>query len=425
MAPSAHIVVDLGFGDSGKGKVVDYLTRRLKAKLVVRFNGGAQAAHNVVTPEGLHHTFSQWGSGTLVAPDVLTLLGPDVAIHPTAMQAEAEILQDIGQREPLPRLMVDRRCLVTTPFHQALNRMRELRRAEERHGSCGVGFGETVRMDREEGLRVRVLDVVGDRVALVAKLREIRQSALKEALGWPELPTLARHRFARRWYSLLFDRGSVDLAADLFRRVFSMVRVAETEEVLRKHEGHVIFEGAQGVLLDEVFGFAPHNTWSTTTGGNAARYRHLFERVSIVGVTRAYPTRHGAGPFPTEDAQLSQVLADPRNQANPWQGAIRTGWFDPELLRYALLACEATQAPIERLAVTHLDAIPRAGIWKSGLHTATTEADVVAAIAGVAGRPVWLRSWGPTSADTTTTTTSKRHQRSVWPGRVRASEELF
>src|ERR1700683_2211088 len=121
----AAIVVDLGFGDAGKGLVTDFLTHSMGATLVVRFNGGAQAGHNVVTADGRHHTFSQLGSGTLV-PGVRTPPTSRVVVHPTALLLEDAHLESVGVDDALPRLTVSPEALVVTPFHQAACRVREL-----------------------------------------------------------------------------------------------------------------------------------------------------------------------------------------------------------------------------------------------------------------------------------------------------------
>jgi hypothetical protein len=123
------IVIDLGFGDSGKGLLTDFLTRRTGAGLVVRYNGGAQAGHNVVTPDGTHHTFSQFGSGTFV-PGVRTFLSRHVVLHPTALLVEREALESKGIRDAFERLRISEGARVITPYHQAANRVREIAQSD-------------------------------------------------------------------------------------------------------------------------------------------------------------------------------------------------------------------------------------------------------------------------------------------------------
>jgi adenylosuccinate synthase len=137
------ITVGLGFGDEGKGTVVDALVRRYNAKLVIRYNGGAQCAHNVITDDGRHHCFHQFGSGSLV-PGCRTLLTKHVLVNPLVMFTEALQLEMIGVPNALKNMFIDERALVTTPYHRAMNRLREYSRNEQCHGSCGMGIGETM-----------------------------------------------------------------------------------------------------------------------------------------------------------------------------------------------------------------------------------------------------------------------------------------
>lgn len=138
------LVVDLGFGDAGKGAVVDRLCRAdHTVRAVVRFNGGAQAAHTVVTADGRQHTFAQFGAGTLRG--VPTLLSRFMLVDPLALTAEADHLRSLGVPDPCALLSVDRRARLTTPYHAAASRLREQARGAARHGSCGMGVGETAR----------------------------------------------------------------------------------------------------------------------------------------------------------------------------------------------------------------------------------------------------------------------------------------
>ena len=144
------IVVDLGYGDAGKGGIVDWLCSRPAAlgaagrpfHAVVRFNGGAQAAHHVLSPGGRAHAFAQFGSGTFSA-GVRTYLSRFMLVDPLAMIAEAAHLAELGVPGPYELVTVDREALLTTPYHQAANQAREAARGDGRHGSCGMGIGET------------------------------------------------------------------------------------------------------------------------------------------------------------------------------------------------------------------------------------------------------------------------------------------
>lgn len=346
-------VLGLGFGDCGKGLFIDALCRAKPAHTVVRFNGGAQAGHNVVLPDGRHHTFSQFGAGSFVA-GVRTLLAYPVIVHPTAMLVENAFLRRSGVHDGLERMVIDRRCRVTTPFHQAAGRMRELQRGRNGHGSCGVGVGETVKQDLElPELTLRYGDLRHPADAL-AKLETLRGSTLaafdpndcpadNRAAYGAELSVLRDGAVARQWLKQIAE-------------LVAIVRPAQQAEVAAclNRPGTVLFEGAQGVLLDEWRGFHPHTTWSTihTSSVEAvAADAGQDSRILQLGALRSYMTRHGNGPMPSHDARLS-LLPEPHNASGGWQGSFRRGHPDAVLLRYAL----AVAGPLDGLLVSHLDA---------------------------------------------------------------------
>lgn len=335
--PRAFIVTGLGFGDCGKGTVTDALTRRFGARLVVRFNGGAQAGHNVVLPDGRHHTFAQFGAGTFVE-GVRTHLAAQVVVHPTALAVEADYLARAGVPEALNRLTVDPRCLVTTPFHQAAGRLRERALG---HGTCGVGVGETVRdalAHADDALRIGALHGAGDQLERIrVRLLHSLPAQVAKDTDW----------------SLLHDPAVTQRWLDTVRAL--QLRLVTDEEVAHAHREHpIVFEGAQGILLDEHHGFHPHTTWSTCTARHALHWlRASPHRVERVGVLRSTMTRHGAGPLPSESVELSARLPEPHNSSEGWQGAFRVGWFDPMLLRYAM----AANGGVDWLALTHVDRV--------------------------------------------------------------------
>lgn len=341
-------VIGLAFGDCGKGLFTDYLCRARSAHTVMRFNGGAQAGHNVVLPDGRHHTFSQFGAGTF-NPGVATVLSAPVVVHPTALLVEETYLQRAGISDALDRLLIDARCLVTTPYHEAAGRLRERARGAAAHGSCGVGFGETVGhalAQPEQALRY------GDLLhhSRVRDKLEAMRHYLRTAL--PARATALDHQDA----AILDDPGFGLLWLEHVQRLIAKVAPSAPEQVAAQltRPGSIVMEGAQGMLLDEWHGFHPHTTWSST-GPVAAETvlagYGVSERISHFGAMRSYLTRHGQGPMPTEDQAL-QALAEPHNADSGWQGRFRRGHPDVVLLRYALAAA----ARIEGLLVSHLDA---------------------------------------------------------------------
>ncbi|MFI6031990.1 adenylosuccinate synthetase [Amycolatopsis magusensis] len=339
-----HVVVaGLGFGDEGKGAVVDALCAGRPTTAVVRFNGGAQAAHNVVA-DGRHHTFSQFGAGTFAG--VPTHLSHFVLVEPFALATEARQLEAAGVRNPLALLSVDGRALLTTPFHIHANRAREDARGQERHGSCGKGIGETVWYSLLRGADP------GDVVEGQEVLGEPGEAPTVADCARPAVLRRKLDALARFYAPLATPRHSVDELVALYRDFAAAVRITDGEETGRLADrGRVVFEGAQGVLLDQHHGFHPHTTWSTTTPHNA---RELLagRPHTVLGVVRTYHTRHGAGPFPTEDPAVLARYPEAHNGAGEYQGAWRAGHLDATLLDYAIAACDGVDA----LAVTHLDA---------------------------------------------------------------------
>ena len=332
---------------------------------MIRYNGGAQAAHNVIDPSGAHHTFAQFGSGTLV-PGVRTHLSRFMLVDPLNLMREERHLQTLGITDALDRLTIDRDALVTTPYHQALNRLREIARDRDRHGSCGLGIGETMADALALGERAPRMGDLHDLIGLKRKLNALRDWKLSQLQAiHADLPDT---ELVRRERAVIEDARFLDFLMETYRRLAGQVTIVEPSylaEVLA--EGTMIAEGAQGVLLDEWYGFHPYTTWSTTTFQNAdtlLREQNYDGQVVRLGVLRTYVTRHGPGPFVTEDTALTDVLPEAHNVPNAWQLAMRIGHFDAVATRYAL----ALTRPIDLLAVTHVDRLCDLQEWKIATH---------------------------------------------------------
>jgi adenylosuccinate synthase len=341
------IVVDLGYGDAGKGTIVDWLCARgardavdgahsRPVQAVVRFNGGAQAAHHVLGPGGVPHAFAQFGSGTFT-PGTRTFLSRYMLVDLLALVAEAGHLTSLGVPDPFGMLAIDADALLTTPYHRAANRAREEARGDGRHGSCGMGIGETARyaLEHQEDAP-RAGDITSPRT-LTSKLTRLRDRLAADTAGTEELPPPA------------------DVAA-VYRAVAGKVTLVGDGYLGRLlTRGPVVFEGAQGVLLDEWRGFHPYTTWSTTTFENAETLLQECGANAVrLGVTRTYQTRHGPGPFPTEDPALHDIN-EPHNSGGRWQGPFRAGHLDAVALGYAV---EVTGG-VDAVALTHLDTARR------------------------------------------------------------------
>lgn len=342
-------VVDLGFGDAGKGLVVDALTRRLGATTVARVNGGAQAGHNVVTPDGRHHCFSQVGAGSFT-PGVRTVHGPGVVLHLGALAVEAAALGRVGVPGILDRIDASARCRVVTPWDQACGRLRELARGDARHGSCGTGVGEVVQASIEEPTTVvRLGDLRSPSRARGAAVRARNRARASAALLHPGSATAATAEAA-----VLDDDDIVDRWLGQARSVAESL-VADDDRLARVlGAGPVVVEGAQGVLLDQDHGFHPFTTWSSCTFTPVDDLVDQFlpgAHATHLGVVRTLPVRHGPGPFPTHEPALDGAISEPHNCSGPWQGAVRHGWPDQTMARYAA----DVAGRIDGVVVTHVD----------------------------------------------------------------------
>lgn len=360
MARNAFIVTDLGYGDAGKGTTVDFLSRNCSSSLVIRHNGGAQAAHNVITPDGRHHTFAQFGSGSF-EKDSSTFLSQFMLINPLNMVAEANHLIGLGVHDIWDKTFIHPEALIITPWQKNMNRFREIARGDHRHGSCGQGIGETASdaIDNPE-LVLRVCDI--EETVLREKLfqmRELKKAQLQDVFG-------TRDSVEEIMQSELFSQDNiVALIAKDFLSWKDKIEVVDIPELKERaiNVETLIFEGAQGVLLDENFGFHPFTTWSTTTHENALKILDEISftgKVTKLGVIRSYSTRHGEGPFVTENKQVNQVVEEAHNSTDEWQGGFRNGWLDLVALRYAIDVCGG----IDALVVTGLDWAEQSDIWK-------------------------------------------------------------
>ena len=322
----AYVVIGMQYGDEGKGTCTDSLVRETGAKLVVR-TGGPQAAHNVVLPDGTHHTFAQYGSGTFAGAD--TYLSRKMMIEPFAFMNEREALQE---KWKLPKVYVEASARIITPWHWITTQQRELARGDKRHGSCGMGVGELMSDVLDGRIWLTAGDLLQDPM-IWSKLREIQLNKLKDVMLLGDATPILNEQ--------------PDVAVAKYRAFREQVRIVPDGTLHSLADGSVVFEGSQGVLLDQDLGFVPYNTWNDTTFHPALSLVKDDTPVVKIGVMRSYMTRHGAGPFVTESADVNHP---DHNREGRWQGRFRQGYFDMLAARYAI-----KHAQPDVIALTHLD----------------------------------------------------------------------
>lgn len=364
----AFVVQGFGFGDEGKGTITHWLTAKHRAHTVVR-TGGPQAFHRVVTARGKEHIFSQFGSGTLAGAS--THLSRNMVIDPDAILREGEALRyEHGIRNVLDFMTIHAEALVITPFQAITNRLREMVRGEKRHGTVGIGVGETVDdalVFGETAIRARDLNQPDLRHKLeeIQRRKLVNLSEVIERAG--KLPgTLGED--AAREIEQLINPETVTWALERFTLAASKVQIVGDDYLAERilgRDGTVVFEGSQGVLLDPWCGFHPHITKVRTipeTAHQLIRESGYDGEVQTFGIIRAYHTRHGAGPFVSHSPDLDKTLPDAANRDHRWQGNFRVGPLDLVALRYAINACGGPQA-LTGLALTCLDRILPLGEW--------------------------------------------------------------
>lgn len=415
--PSPAVVVGLGFGDEGKGMAVAHEAARARAEgldpMVVRFNGGPQAGHNVRVRTGdgkvLHHTHSQVGSGGLLG--ARTVLAKGMLVDPPALIAELDALARLLDDPLAPtRVTIDLRCPVILPVHVRANRALEAARGDGRHGSTGRGIGMA---------RTCEAAVAGGEAPdymLVDMASLLRPSSLPWKLAfW-------RGRLARRFGIDLGPEGPQPQDEDDARMLcgclseltsagVSLTGAAEAvvRDALVDGWTHVAFEGAQGMLLDERHGWFPHVTYGDMTAeGALAVAGGVPVDLRIMGVTRSYQTRHGAGPLPTEGTYGAD---EPDNCASEWAGSFRTGLLDVPTLSRAAGSVTTLPGGLSGVALSCLDRFPgrvvdgwegeatQEGIRRAipcGMHVgALDEEGLVGAVAKACAAPVTVIGRGP------------------------------
>lgn len=309
MKPS-QIVLGCGFGDEGKGKVVSYLCSHSSNPLVTRFCGGHQAGHHVVLSNKLDHVFSNFGSGTLQGFD--TYWSQFCTVDPVGILNERDVLKGKGVD---PVLYLNELCPVTTCLDKLANRTNK---ANREHGTCGVGIGQTFKRE-EDHYSLLVRDLYNPTVL------KIKMKLLESYYG-----------FSTGIKEFLSNCAEL-ISVKTIRKVSSMPGVDG------KIYDRVIFEGSQGLLLDQNIGFFPHVTRGNTGTINPSMLVRSTEvlqgngPVDIYVVTRAYQTRHGNGPMTNENLP-HRILPNPyeNNFDSELQGKFRRSLLDLDLLKYAV-----------------------------------------------------------------------------------------
>jgi adenylosuccinate synthase len=339
------VVIGTQWGDEGKGKIVDWLTDR--AQGVVRFQGGHNAGHTLVIA-GKKTVLHLIPSGILRS-DVDCYIGNGVVLSPEALLAEMDELEQAGVKNVVARLIISEACPLILPYHGALDRARELAKGEKKIGTTGRGIGPAYE-DKVARRAIRLQDLLNP-ARFERKLEEL----------------LEFHNFVLQHFykcEKIDFRKTLDETLALAPRLVPLV--ADVPRALyhaNKAGKNLLFEGAQGALLDIDHGTYPYVTSSNCVAGAAAAGAGIgpMHLHYVLGITKAYSTRVGEGPFPTE---LSDDVGERLRQRGHEFGATtgrprRTGWFDAAALKRSIQI-----NGVSGLCITKLDVLDGAETLK-------------------------------------------------------------
>ncbi|MEI7929314.1 MAG: adenylosuccinate synthase [Verrucomicrobiales bacterium] len=330
------IIVGLQWGDEGKGKIVDFLTEN--ADVVIRGQGGNNAGHTVIA-KGTKYVLHLLPSGILW-DDKINVIGNGVVVDPVGLVSEIQKVEAQGVSITEDKLFISDRAHVVLPFHKELDVAREAALGDQKIGTTKRGIGPSY-ADKVNRCGLRMADLL-DREFTSAQITR-RLVDANEVLAKHNLPTFEAAQVIEEVYTA-FER----LRPHVTNTIPILHKAWKTGKTL-------LFEGAQGTLLDIDFGTYPFVTSSNTTAGGSCTGTGMPPTAvqRVIGVCKAYTTRVGSGPFPTDDEGLSEYLHGLGREFGATTGRPRgCGWLDTVLLRFACMVNGVTD-----LAVTNLDGL--------------------------------------------------------------------
>jgi adenylosuccinate synthase len=229
-----YVTVGLHFGDEGKGTIVDFLTRELAPATIVRYSGGPQAAHNVITNEGLHHTFAQLGSGMFVN-GTKTVLGEHMLIEPSALMYEEDIFRSKVNREINDMIYIDENCHIISPYDKGMGRITSLVFGKS---TCGMGVGAAA-ISRDYGTSVQVKDIPNTKL-LEQKLKSIRFSKLDKVAN-----LIGNDAILAKLFQEMLNLN-IEKVMSIYKSFYNRYNVVDTIDFISKDvkNNNLIFEGS-------------------------------------------------------------------------------------------------------------------------------------------------------------------------------------
>lgn len=324
MLKKAKIIIGANFGDEGKGLMTDYMCSKSENPIVVRFNSGPQAGHTVERKDGRRHVYGHFGAGSMVGAP--TFLSEYFVVNPLLYFKELESLLNLAI---IPKVYADKNCLVTTPYDMMINQLIETIRDDGRHGSCGLGFNETIERSKHEDYKITVENILCE--DFKSKILAIRDDYLPKRLSKLGIDFIPSNFNEIITSNDLLDNFIIDA-----NRFYNDITISDINTVCDDFET-IIFEGAQGLMLHQSYKYFPHVTRSNTGIENVVdligKLNCDFDEIEAVYITRSYLTRHGAGPLENECfRKLYDGIVDNTNIPNEFQGSLRFAPLDLNVL---------------------------------------------------------------------------------------------
>lgn len=336
----SYIVSGAFFGDEGKGSVVDFLAHQKGIKENVRYNGGSQACHTVVS-NGLKHKFSQLGSITL-NDNSRNYLSEYTVVNPFNLYTEADVLSrtiNTPITEILKNIYISKNSRIVTPYHKLIGQLRELININNRRGSVGSGVSETTRLFEKINLEIKMSDLINQDDTTKQKFRTLFEYTRKFLLDNKDKidEKLFKELIDQQDIFYLTDKHNQDYILHCYERIINTNLFNVLDSINEFHQnGNILFEGSQGLLIDRNYGIRPNTTLLDTTNKNGIILaKELNTNIHKIGAITPFTSRHGNGLLPTYDEEINSRIFDENQTHSFFQGKPRYGWFDLVLAKYS------------------------------------------------------------------------------------------
>lgn len=360
------VVTEIALGEGGKGADVEWFNRELEAHTDIR-SGGCQAGHHLVFADNTDFSFSHFSCGTFEGAKTHL---KHMVISPLHLLNEAMELEDRGIKDAFKLITIDEDCLTITPFHGSISKIREIARGDNKKGTIGMGVGEAIEDSRDNPeLTIRANDLLSDRATLYQRVEAIRQDKLKQAQDIiATAAALKDLESIQEELHILEDQDYSQVITQAFLYLANLVKVVGEDYIdeILGEKGAIVCEPSHGALHHPRQGFVPHITHIDPTSQDVLKTlneHNTDKKIIRIGVSRCYITRHGAGPLPSFNREMTDQIRETHNEEGSWWlGEFRNGNYDFIAARYALRISGGKET-FDGLMISHLDILAKFDEW--------------------------------------------------------------